>query len=96
MKTPTIIIEVRGGNVLAIGSTAKDVNIIVVNYDDYEGDDPDAILKDIRDNLSLWEPEIITKANHKLLVDAMFSECHDEIDQAIYDRLQEMGQEVEA
>jgi hypothetical protein len=95
MKTPTIILEVRGGNVQMIGSTTKDVNIIVVDYDNYEGDDPNEALNDIRENLSPYNPDYI-KANHKLLVEAMFSECHDEIDQAIHDRLIQIEEEIEA
>jgi len=95
MKTPTIIIEVRGGIIQMIGSTTKNVNIIVVDHDHHEVGDQEAILEDIKNNLLIQEVDIV-KANHKLLVDAMFSECHDEIDQAIYDRLQEIGQEVEA
>lgn len=86
MKNPTIIIEIRGGLIQKVCSTSKDLNLIVVDYD----------------NLS--EPEDATfglmtfdtvKANHDMLVEAEYSECHDEIDEAVYNRLKEIGQEVE-
>jgi hypothetical protein len=97
MKTPTIILEVRGGNIqwLMIGSTTKDVNIIVVDHDNITDTDQESVTEYIENHISPWQPDII-KANHKLLVEAMFSECHDEIDQAIYDRLIQIGEEIEA
>jgi hypothetical protein len=95
MKTPTIILEVRGGIIQMIGSNTKDVNLIVVDHDLYETGFPDTVIQDAVDNLTIKQPDII-KANHKLLVEAMFSECHDEIDQAIHDRLIEIGEEIEA
>lgn len=95
MKSPTIIIEVSGGVIQRIGSTTKDVNIIVVDYDNYETGDPDEVIQDAVDRIQIQEIDII-KANHKLLVEAMFSECHDEIDQAIHDRLIQIEEEIEA
>ena len=95
MKTPTIILEVRDGIIQMIGSTTKDVNLIVVDQDVYETGFPDEVVQEAVDNLTIKQPDII-KANHKLLVEAMFSECHDEIDQAIHDRLIQIGEEIEA
>jgi hypothetical protein len=95
MKTPTIILEVRGGIIQMIGSTTKNINLIVVDHDVYETGFPDEVIQEAVDNLTIKRPDII-KANHKLLVEAMFSECHDEIDQAIHDRLIEIGEEIEA
>ena len=95
MKTPTIILEVSGGIIQMIGSTTKNVNLIVVDQDVYETGFPDEVVQEAVDNLTIKQPDII-KANHKLLVEAMFSECHDEIDQAIHDRLIQIGEEIEA
>lgn len=86
MKSPTIIIEVSGGVIQRIGSTTKDLNIIVVDHDDIE---------ESIDHIRLSTPDII-KANHKMLVDEMFHECHDEIDQAVHDKLHEIGWLIEA
>jgi hypothetical protein len=95
MKTPTIILEVRGGNIQMIGSTTNDVNIIIVDHDNIECVDKDAAIEYLQNYLSNWQPDTV-EANHKLLVDSMFSECHDETDQAIYDRLIQLGEQTEA
>lgn len=87
MKNPTIIVEIRGGLVQKVCSTTKDVNLIVVDYDNFrETQDVDIGLVDF-DTI---------KANHNMLVEAEYSECHDEIDEAVYNRLKELGQEIEA
>ena len=78
-----------------IGSTNRDINLVIVDRDNYEVGSPIEIIQDIRSCLTASKPDII-KANHKMLVDSMFSECHDEIDQAIYNKLQEIGDEIES
>jgi hypothetical protein len=95
MKTPTIILEVRGGNIQMIGSTTNDVNLIIVDHDNIEDVDQEATAEYIQETISIWQPDTVA-ANHKLLVEAMFSECHDETDQAIYDRLIQIGEQIEA
>jgi hypothetical protein len=95
MKTPTIILEVRGGNIQMIGSTTNDVNLIIVDHDNIESVDKDATVEYLQNYISNWQPDTVA-ANHNLLVEAMFSECHDETDQAIYDRLIQLGEQIEA
>ena len=95
MKSPTIIIEVSGGVIQRIGSTTKELNIIVVDHDHHESGSMEDIIQEVKDNISPRTPDII-KANHKMLVDEMFHECHDEIDQAVHDKLHEIGWLIEA
>ena len=78
-----------------IGSTTNDVNLIIVDHDNIEDVDQEATAEYIASTISIWNPDYIA-ANHKLLVEGMFSECHDETDQAIYDRLIQIGEQIEA